>query len=94
MQEFFIDFLKKQGAFTLLLIFLSWQLYQKMERLENQIQICNDDKFKSVTELANRCNLVLERNTAALQENTEVLETIIETRKPKIKILTAREGIK
>lgn len=94
MQEFFIDFLKKQGAFTLLLIFLSWQLYQKMERLENQIQVCNDDKFKSVTELANRCNIVLERNTAALQENTEVIEAIVHRPKTRINVITAREGLK
>lgn len=93
MQDFLLDFLKKQGAFTLLLIFLSWQLYQKMERLENQIQICNDDKFKSVTELANRSNLVLERNTAALNENTEVLEHLV-PKKRGLELTTAREGIK
>lgn len=95
MQDFLLDFLKKQGAFTLLLLLVSWQLYQKLERLETQIQICNDEKFKSVVELTNRSNLVLEQNTAALKENTEVLEYLTHTTpKTKLKLITAREGIK
>lgn len=98
MQDVLIDFLKKQGGFTLLLLFLSWKLYGKMEQLETRIEKCEADKFQLILESNKRSDDVIERNTAALTYNTESLEYIqtaigLKARK-KIIPITAREGNK
>lgn len=95
MQDFFIEFLKKQAGIVLLLLLVSWKLYEKLERLETQIQVCNDQKFKVAVDLTTRSNSVLEQNTAALNATNEILLYFTHTTpKSKLKLITAREGIK
>lgn len=76
MPEFVTEFLKKQGGFTLLLILIAWILYGKMERLESRIQNCETEKFQLIVENNERSNVVIQRNTEALIQNTETLESI------------------
>lgn len=95
------EYIKKQGPLVALLLGIAWILYNKIEKLEGDIQICNDQKFNAVVSLTQQTNKALDQNTIALERNTEVIENIqaylglgssIHAKKRTVP-LTAREGI-
>lgn len=96
MENFFLDALKKQGFTTILLLLIAWLLYNKMEHIEAQLRDCEAEKMQIVSNLVATSNEVISKNSAALERNAEVFETIFSTtptiHRKRIP-LTARGGV-
>jgi hypothetical protein len=93
----FIEIAKKQGFTTVLLLVIAWVLYSKIEYLETRIQNCEADKFQIIEKIVEKSNNTIDRNTQALERNTEIIDAILinnsaKSRK-KVDPLTARQGI-
>lgn len=76
MIESALEYIKKQGFSTALLVAIAWILYNKIENLEKRIYDCEADKFAIIVANNERSNEVILQNTEAFERNTEVLEQI------------------
>lgn len=101
MQDF-IEIAKKQGFTTVLLLVIAWLLYNKLEAVETRIRDCEAEKFQIIAKMVETSNMVIERNSRALDHNAETMQSIqaylglgtSKNRKTPITAMTAREGIK
>jgi hypothetical protein len=83
----FLEAIKRQGALVSLLLLIAYVLYNKIEKMENRIQVCEDQKFEMLADMNKENRLTIERNTKALELNAELFYLITEPQKPQKKKL-------
>ena len=93
-----LESIKKQGFTVLLLAVAVWYFWQRDEARDKKLEACRDDYNTVLLRLAERSTIALEKNTLAVYENTDVLETLQEAlniKKPKKKpiIISPKGGI-
>ena len=71
-----LESIKKQGFTVLLLAVAVWYFWQRDEARDKILEDCRGQYATVLLRLAERSTIALERNTEAIIENTDVLETL------------------